>query len=243
MSHHFFSWCLHCPHFFFFKAKSVSLNGLFVTEWPGAMFDYSCANWWVSRVSRSTQKPLGGPAQKCSRTWRFHLVGDFFFWQACLFLLHWRLSLVRAFQEAVGSGLIKPAGLDGHIQVTSYHKASSIFRLLCGCSHSAFYTLKGHQENNQMLRPKGNFSNQLPVLWNLTPKGCWKPCLPPEELKSVPYLPRGSNTCFSWEIVPLLCFKNYFLYLGQPFDWCNYHQHHDWHSNTSTWGLPWQSSG
>ena len=67
------------PFFFFFKAKSVSLNGLFVTEWPGAMFDYSCANWWVSRVSRSTQKPLGGPAQKCSRTWRFHLVGDFFF--------------------------------------------------------------------------------------------------------------------------------------------------------------------
>ena len=74
--------CLHCPSFvlfFFFKAKCVRLNGVFVTEWPGAMFDYTCANWWVSRVSRSTtQKPMGGPAQKCPRTWGFHLVWDFF---------------------------------------------------------------------------------------------------------------------------------------------------------------------
>ena len=207
MSHHFpppphayIAPVLFC---FVFKAKCVSLNGVFVTEWPGAMFDYTCANWWVSRVSRSTtQKPLGGPAQKCPRTWRFHLVWDFF-WQGCLFLLHRRLSLVRTFQEAVGSGLVKPAGLDGHIQVTSYHKAGSIFRLLCGCFHSAFYT-RGYQESNKMLKPKGNFCNHLTILWSLPPKGCWEPCLPPEELKSVLHLPRGLKTCFSWEIVPLL---------------------------------------
>ena len=135
MSHHFFCCCLFpdayiAPVFFFLKPNVSVWMHFFVTEWPGAMFDYTYANWWVSTASRSTtQKSLGGPAQKCSRTWRFHLV-----WvcvcvcvQGCLFLLHWRLSLVRAFQEAVGSGLVKPAGLNRHIQVTSYHETSSGF--------------------------------------------------------------------------------------------------------------------
>lgn len=52
------------------------------------------------------------------------------FCQGCSFLLYWRLSLVRAPQEAMGSGPVKLTGLDVHIHVTTCHDASSIFRPL-----------------------------------------------------------------------------------------------------------------